>query len=311
VDPVPAGIIAQRAERDFGRPIMINVAVPAGAAAGQMIQVQTPTGESVQVQVPAGLQPGQSFLMHDACFGSPAEQALAASIVASGGELHVGKPKFGKTKFGQTTKYGVCTPFATPILNAAGAAIATIRVNGADAPVTIELPDGSVAVTLRSNDGLSASMFASGYALSGSAGNDFGEVETRTTAGLDCSCGTAGIELLVGGRPVLSFHEPPQPWVLPFVILTCCLGAACINCMPCMSGPSYDVLKGHDHVGVVTKRGGCGGFLRAGGCGGWIPQSTQSVKSNDPAVLRASLNMLAVHCYRCQFGDARHTYGFT
>ena len=42
---------------------MMQVTVPPGAAAGQMMQVQLPAGQLVQVRVPAGLQPGQIFQM--------------------------------------------------------------------------------------------------------------------------------------------------------------------------------------------------------------------------------------------------------
>ena len=40
-------------------PEMISVAVPEGATAGTVIQVQVPSGAVVQVAVPEGVQPGQ------------------------------------------------------------------------------------------------------------------------------------------------------------------------------------------------------------------------------------------------------------
>ena len=68
---------------------MMQVTVPPGAAAGQMMQVQLPAGQLVQVRVPAGLQPGQIFQMQVPAAGPvTAEQALAASIAAAGGEIH-------------------------------------------------------------------------------------------------------------------------------------------------------------------------------------------------------------------------------
>ena len=41
----------------------MEVSVPAGVSPGQMIAVQTPSGQTFQVQVPDGLQPGQKFQM--------------------------------------------------------------------------------------------------------------------------------------------------------------------------------------------------------------------------------------------------------
>ena len=85
----------------------MQVTVPPGAAAGQMMQVQLPAGQLVQVRVPAGLQPGQIFQMQVPAAGPvTAEQALAASIAAAGGELHFSNEQ--------------------TILNAAGTVIATI-----------------------------------------------------------------------------------------------------------------------------------------------------------------------------------------
>jgi len=41
----------------------MQVQVPPGATAGQMLQVQGPSGQLVQVQIPAGVPPGQNFLI--------------------------------------------------------------------------------------------------------------------------------------------------------------------------------------------------------------------------------------------------------
>ena len=106
---------------------MMQVTVPPGAAAGQMMQVQLPAGQLVQVRVPAGLQPGQIFQMQVPAAGPvTAEQALAASIAAAGGELHVSN--------GRTSSLGAVAPtpvsngqYTQTILNAAGTVIATIE----------------------------------------------------------------------------------------------------------------------------------------------------------------------------------------
>ena len=254
---------------------MMQVTVPPGAAAGQMMQVQLPAGQLVQVRVPAGLQPGQIFQMQVPAAGPvTAEQALAASIAAAGGELHFSK--------GDT------------ILNAAGTVIATIdfhmgdwaqRVAGrssagsAGISVSIVLPDGRIAATLQQRP-------AAGLILCGSAGDSFGEVEARWDSGPFGLCITR--DLRAGDQHVLSFVEPSRPWVWPFVIGTCCLGAACVHCIA--TGPTFYVLKGKERVGEVKQPLPCS----CDGGDDLLPRwSMQRVKSNDPAVLRAWLNYLA------------------
>ena len=259
---------------------MMQVTVPPGAAAGQMMQVQLPAGQLVQVRVPAGLQPGQIFQMQVPAAGPvTAEQALAASIAAAGGEIHFSND-------GQT------------ILNAAGTVIATIEfhMGGGDCrpanpptsgisaagsagiSASIVLPDGRIAATL-----LRKQRPAAGLILCGSAGDSFGEVEARWDSGPFGLCTTR--DLWAGDQHVLSFVEPSRPWVWPFVIGTCCLGAACVHCIA--TGPTFYVLKGKDRVGEVKQAKSCS--CDDGDLPSW---SGMRVKSNDPAVLRASFNFL-------------------
>ena len=250
---------------------MMQVTVPPGAAAGQMMQVQLPAGQLVQVRVPAGLQPGQIFQMQVPAAGPvTAEQALAASIAAAGGELHFSN--------GDT------------ILNAAGTVIATIdfhmgdwaqrvatgrsAAGSAGISVSIVLPDGRIAATLQQRP-------AAGLILCGSAGDSFGEVEARWDSGPFGLCTTR--DLWAGDQHVLSFVEPSRPWVWPFVIGTCCFGAACVHCIA--TGPTFYVLKGKERVGEVKQAMACSGD--DGDLPSW---SSMRVKSNDPAVLRASFN---------------------
>ena len=266
--------------------------MPPGAAAGQMMQVQLPAGQLVQVRVPAGLQPGQIFQMQVPAAGPvTAEQALAASIAAAGGEIHFSND-------GQT------------ILNAAGTVIATIEfdMGGGDCraanpptsgisaagsagiSASIVLPDGRIAATL-----LRKQRPAAGLILCGSAGDSFGEVEARWDSGPFGLCTTR--DLWAGDQHVLSFVEPSRPWVWPFVIGTCCLGAACVHCIA--TGPTFYVLKGKERVGEVKQATSCGGD--DGDLPSW---SLQRVKSNDPAVLRAWFNFLVAETlYSLLFGD--------
>ena len=261
---------------------MMQVTVPPGAAAGQMMQVQLPAGQLVQVRVPAGLQPGQIFQMQVPAAGPvTAEQALAASIAAAGGELHLSKEQ--------------------TILNAAGTVIATIEIHmgggdcraanpptsgisaagSAGISASIVLPDGRIAATL-----LPKQRPAAGLILCGSAGDSFGEVEARWDSGPFGLCTTR--DLWAGDQHVLSFVEPSRPWVWPFVIGTCCLGAACVHCIA--TRPTFYVLKGKERVGEVKQPLPCS----CDGGDDLLPRwSMQRVKSNDPAVLRAWLNYLA------------------
>ena len=39
----------------------MNITIPQGVVAGQVLQVQTPDGRTVQIPVPAGAQPGMVF----------------------------------------------------------------------------------------------------------------------------------------------------------------------------------------------------------------------------------------------------------
>ena len=277
---------------------MMQVTVPPGAAAGQMMQVQLPAGQLVQVRVPAGLQPGQIFQMQVPAAGPvTAEQALAASIAAAGGELHVSND-------GRTSSLGVVAPtpvsngqYTQTILNAAGTVIATIefRMGGGDyrpanppasgisaagsagISASIVLPDGRIAATLLPKQGPAAGRIL----LCGSAGDSFGEVEARLVFGPLSLYITR--DLRAGDQHVLSFVEPSRPWVWPFVIGTCCFGAACVHCIA--TGPTFYVLKGKERVGEVKQAMACSGD--DGDLPSW---SSMRVKSNDPAVLRASFN---------------------
>ena len=67
----------------------MQVTVPAGVSPGEMVQIQTPSGQMVQAQVPAGLQPGQAFQIELA----PQPQAAPMSGLAYGSSAY-GPPEF-------------------------------------------------------------------------------------------------------------------------------------------------------------------------------------------------------------------------
>jgi hypothetical protein len=66
--------------------------------------------------------------------------------------------------------------------------------------------------------------------------------------------------------------------------------------LPCVvKEPIYQCVRGEDRVGDVSQ--GVAGCV-ACGCNGGLPSwSVMCVKSKDPAVLRASINLLAAHVF--------------
>ena len=174
-----------------------------------------------------------------------------------------------------------------------GDVIAVIKVGSSDdQPVTIVLPDGTVAVTLQPVANPKGGYVAK--VLKGDAGAEIGE--TTTHQGID-ACGVClGREGMpwelrtTGGKGevVFSFVSPIHLWVLPCLLGTFCLGAICVNCM--ISGPSYYIKKGNERVGFVTAEKSCG--------------STKGITkytSSDPAVLRGCMNLVACQCFWLQF----------
>ena len=117
VTPVPEAQPATAA-------VEMAVACPSNVQAGAQLQVVTPQGQQLLVIVPEGVQPGQSFQVQVpsvqqptlAFTGSPEEQALAASLAAAGGGIHLGVQQVQPEQNG--TRAVHC-----PILNAAGAPI--------------------------------------------------------------------------------------------------------------------------------------------------------------------------------------------
>mmetsp|Transcript_8426 Transcript_8426/g.9797 ORF Transcript_8426/g.9797 Transcript_8426/m.9797 type:complete len:212 (-) Transcript_8426:113-748(-) len=190
---------------------------------------------------------------------TPAEQALAASIRAAGGMFYFGN-------YEDTSTERTFTMRSEP-----GTQIATIKIK--EKLVIIALPDGSVVWESTPKDG----------SLCGSAGGSFGLVEAKLLAsGSIFMGGGKKVVLLSNGQPVLSLDAPEQYWFLPFLLLTCCMG---LCCLPCMKTEMY-LMKGNDRVGTAT-------FVDGANCCG-----RREVRSNDPAVLRASMNLLAMMFYQ-------------
>ena len=168
-----------------------------------------------------------------------------------------------------------------------GDVIAVIKVGSSnDQPVTIVLPDGTIAVKLQPVANPRGGWVAK--VLKGDAGAALGE--TTAHQGLGCTDFTWDLRTTGGKREVvLSLPPPSRPWVLPFVIGTACLGVCCIACM--MSGPSFYIKKGSERVGVVTDVRNCCDPLRG------ITKYT----SSDPAALRGCINLAAVQIFWSKF----------
>ena len=200
-------------------------------------------------------------------FGDPAaEQKLASSLSTAGGEIRVKRKKEEKPA-------GLKKYYAYSIVNANGEEFAILRYEWKSSNkcvVTAALPDGSVVWSDQMLDGR--------FTMNASAGDSFGQiVQARWNKGgmntcekRACACGGSVGELMADGQPVLSFVAPSQPWLIPFMILTLCMGGFCL---PPKCRQSR-IMRGDDCVGTAI--------------------GAEVVKSDDPAILRASINILAI-----------------
>ena len=190
------------------------------------------------------------------------EQKLASSLSTAGGEIRVKSKKEEKPA-------GLEYYYAYSILNADGEEFAILRYEwkGTKNPVvTAALPDGSVVWSDQVSKG----------SINASAGDSFGLVQAEwNTQGMNTSerracCGGSVGALMADGQPVVSIVAPSQPWLLPFMILTLCMGGFCL---PTECRESR-IMRGDDCVGTAI--------------------GAEVVKSDDPAILRASINILAM-----------------
>ena len=62
----------------------MNVVVPDGAVAGQVLTVQAPSGQRIQASIPPGVAPGQSFQCRFQA-AAPAQPGAVALQVAPAG----------------------------------------------------------------------------------------------------------------------------------------------------------------------------------------------------------------------------------
>ena len=95
--------------------------------------------------------------------------------------------------------------------------------------------------------------------------------------------GVPVIELKEGGECGFSLDLPSQLWACPWVIVTGCMGACCVECMKC--GPKYLVQMNGAECGEVHSLGGCGDVI-----------------VSDPAALHGALLCLAFNKWYDRFG---------
>jgi len=250
---------------------MIQVQVPPGVQEGQIVQVVDPnTNQPFSVQVPVGLQPGHvfscalptptpSFAWHPN-IPSPLTERLATA----GGKLRLGLPQDAATG-GSTTS----------VTNSSGTEICIIRVGpNMQSGVTLSLPDGSDCQSLTCGSDIPCSLTGTG----GPGGKDFVIGLPDWMDGLGCGWqADPAIILKVGGECVFSLDRPAQPWMCPWLTITCCMGACCATCMEC--GPTYLVQMKGAKCGEVRSLGGCGDCC----------ESPMDVIASDAAALHGAL----------------------
>ena len=121
---------------------MMQVVVPAGAAAGQPISITTPTGQLMQVVVPAGLNPGDAFMVEAGPAAPPSASPAGDMQVIVPANTAAGQPIQITTPTGQLmqvvvpaglnpgdafmVKTGPTAPSASP----AGATLARLGAGG-------------------------------------------------------------------------------------------------------------------------------------------------------------------------------------
>ena len=190
------------------------------------------------------------------------EQELAAALANAGGEIRV---KIKKEKKPAGVKYY----YAYSILNAAGEEFATLKYEWQTTERTV------VSVALLDGRVVWSEMVSKG-SINASAGDSFGLVQAKAnSSGMNAferraTGGGPVAELVAAGQPALSIVAPSQPWIVPFMILTVCTGHFCLT-------PQENrIMKGTDRVGS------------------YIAAESAVLKSNDPAILRASINIVAM-----------------
>ena len=250
----------------------VQVQVPPDAQTGAQIQALV-GGQRIMVQIPEGVAPGDVITVQIPQMPAAAPDTLAALPAVPSDASLDDRLKAAGGSFTLTSD----KVKGSTLTSENGDVIAVIKVGSNDRqPVTIVLPDGTIAVKLQPVANPIGCWNA--MVLKGDAGAALGV--TTAHQGFGCWGGGAWELRTTGGKRevVLSLPPPSRPWVLPFIIGTACLGVCCITCM--MSGPSYYIKKGNERVGVVT--------------GG-------KYTSSDPAALRGCINLLAIQLFWGKF----------
>lgn len=256
----------------------VQVQVPPDAQTGAQIQALV-GGQRIMIQIPEGVAPGDVITVQIPQMPAAAPDTLAALPAVPSDASLDDRLKAAGGSFTLTRD----VVKGSTLTSENGDVIAVIKVGSNDRqPVTIVLPDGTIAVKLQPVANPRGGWNA--MVLKGDAGAALGV--TTAHQGLGCGGGAWELRTTGGkGEVVLSLLPPSRPWVFPFLIGTACLGVCCIPCM--MSGPSFYIKKGNERVGVVTDEKNC--------CN--CPRGITKYTSSDPAALRGCINLAAIQLF--------------
>lgn len=156
----------------------------------------------------------------------------------------------------------------------------------------VMLPDGRVAMQMYTDlnptkrSGMDRGTCALGYTPDGRSFR-----LTHEFGSLDCCIGKEPKKVLnfSTGEPSLELDPPPNPWMLPFLVFTACLGACCLTCMVRHDIPAF---KSGTHCGTAYW----------GGCReGKNNRTVWTVESDDPKVASEIILAIAHRIQRMEY----------
>jgi len=258
--------------------------------------VDPATNLPFHVQIPPGLQPGQTFSCALPAQNSP---SLVTALANAGGKLVIGLVEPGPgASFLQETHNSMAVAHIS-VTNGSGALVCTIRFGAMpENGVLLTMPDGSEGAVL-SNAKVRQEPYPG---LKGDVGPGGKKFFVSTPGYGGCCHGYSdtlmeeGWSAENGAESVISLGAPCRPWVIPFLLVTACMGVCCVGCMSCE--PTWLVKRGDTTCGEVHRGGACASASFQGGC----CQSPVSLFAEDPAALHGALLCIIMnHYHGCFF----------
>jgi len=170
-----------------------------------------------------------------------AEAALEQALQSAGGAF--------TCQADPGNSWNVNKPKNFNVVGSAGATIATIHLKSSKEPVTVTLPDGRHAFVLTKSGEYANGITILNATLAGKP------VKTKPVLSCTAMCeGQLGAPTEIRGAQgegILSFESPKLPWVFPFLLVTACLGAFCVDCMA--GNPKFLLTKNYVQVGHIDK----------------------------------------------------------